>query len=337
MVAVPRDREDARHREVRLCLDSWQTAQGSAINVALNVDNIGLANLQRTGYEPQPSPDRALTAFAQLAVLRLNVDRAMVSLIDTSTQTILAEANREDSHSSEDGVRPPTVLWLGTTTLARQDAVCPACLDGTYTAPSTSTGPDGAVLSQTTQAFIVPDCSLDPRFQNRPYVRDSPFIRFYAGVPIISRNGHKIGAYAVSDGRPRHGFSLQDVQFMQGMAQTIMEHLEWARDRVDRFKGERIVRGLAAFIESSSAPSDPANPDTQSRAGSAASLDHHPKTPQATLHSPRHPLSRQTSTSARVQPDWPLRPQSPSRWTRAGAYMVGSNRRRLHLPTRLQP
>ncbi|KAH7030588.1 uncharacterized protein B0I36DRAFT_362424 [Microdochium trichocladiopsis] len=291
--APPKDRDAARSREVRQCLESWQTAQGSSINVALNVDNIGFANLQRTGYTPQASPDRTLTAFAQLAVLRLGVERAMVSLIDSSTQTILAEATQEDSHSPADDLpHAPATLWLGTTVLARHDAVCEHCLDGSYTPPP-STGPDGMPQkSHTTQAFVVPDCSLDPRFQNRPYVRDSPFIRFYAGVPIISRSGHKIGAYAVSDGRARAGLDLRDVQFMQGMARTIMEHLEWARDRVDRFKGERIVRGLAAFVESSSGPAADAAP---SRPASTASSDRLPRSPPVAINSPRHPLTRQTS------------------------------------------
>lgn len=76
-------------------------------------------------------------------------------------------------------------------------------------------------------------------------------MRFYAGVPIISPKGHKIGSYAVSDEKPRDGLAIEELHFMQSIAQAVMEHLEWARDRVDRFKGERIVRGLASFIEGS--------------------------------------------------------------------------------------
>lgn len=89
-----------------------------------------------------------------------------------------------------------------------------------------------------------------------------PGVRFYAGVPIFSRNGHKIGAYAVSDENPREGLTIDELQFMEGVAKAVMDHLEWARDRVDRFKGERIVRGLAAFIEGSST-GDPDSPATK--------------------------------------------------------------------------
>lgn len=139
---------------------------------------------------------------------------------------------------------------VGTSVLSRPDAVCEHCLINTCTARD----PDGR--THTAPGLVIPDCRLDPRFRTRPYVVSEPGVRFYAGVPIISRNGHKIGAYAVSDEQPREGLTVDELQFMQGVAQAVMEHLEWARDRVDRFKGERIVRGLASFIEGSSARDD---------------------------------------------------------------------------------
>jgi hypothetical protein len=86
--------EAQREREVKRHLHSWEVAQGSSLNVALNVDSIAEADLHGTGYKPRASPDKALTAFAQLAVFKLDVKRAMVSLIDATTQTILAEATR---------------------------------------------------------------------------------------------------------------------------------------------------------------------------------------------------------------------------------------------------
>lgn len=86
--------EPQREREVQRYLQSWQVAQGSAINVALNVDSIARADLHGNGYVPRPSADKALTAFAQLAVLRLNLKRCTVSLLDASTQIILSEATR---------------------------------------------------------------------------------------------------------------------------------------------------------------------------------------------------------------------------------------------------
>ncbi|KLP12353.1 histidine kinase [Fusarium fujikuroi] len=247
-----------REREVQGYFQSWQIAQGSSLKVARSVDSISAPSQINDAHTPQPSSDKALSAFAQLAVFRLNVKRCMVSLIDSSNQYILAEATRnlrlgsleEEPGANTTGDKKDSKiaeynsdLWLGTSILSRPEAVCEHCLHNTCTGRD----PDGKTY--TTSGLIVPDCRLDDRFKSRVYVQSEPGVRFYAGVPIFSRKGYKVGAYAVSDEQPRDGLSIEDVKFMQSVAQAITEHLEWARDRVDRFKGERIVRGLATFIE----------------------------------------------------------------------------------------
>ncbi|KAH7173406.1 uncharacterized protein B0J16DRAFT_311219 [Fusarium flagelliforme] len=267
-----------REREVQSYFQSWQIAQGSSLKVARNVDGISAPSQINDANTPQPSSDKALSAFAQLAVFRLNVKRAMVSLIDTNNQYILAEATRslrlgtlEDEQSTPnnapdnapDNKKTSSLadynseLWLGTSILNRPDAVCEHCLNNTCTGRD----PDGTTY--TASGLIVPDCRLDDRFKSRVYVQSEPGVRFYAGVPIFSRKGYKIGAYAVSDERPRDGLSIEDVKFMQSVAQAVTEHLEWARDRVDRFKGERIVRGLATFIEGCSSDDPTLSRDDQ--------------------------------------------------------------------------
>ncbi|VUC28961.1 unnamed protein product [Clonostachys rosea] len=258
-----------REREVQGYAQSWKAAQGSSLNVALNVDSIELYELRGNGFTPRASRDKALTAFAQLAVFRLGVARGMISLIDQNAQHVLAEATQnlklvdldgQSDHSPSSRGAPnvsakssPSVkshaiahndLWLGASIVSRSEGICEHVLTSTCTAKD----PD-CDQTYTAAGLIIPNCQDDPRFCNRPYVKSEPGIRFYAAVPIVSRNGHKIGVYSVSDEKPRDGLSIDELQFMQGVAQAVMEHLEWARDRVDRFKGERIVRGLAAFIE----------------------------------------------------------------------------------------
>jgi signal transduction histidine kinase/CheY-like chemotaxis protein len=246
-----------REREVQEFLQTWRMAQGSSNCVAASIEGIAApGTLREQGFTPRASSDKALTGFAQLAVLRLDVRNAMISLIDDSHQTILAEATRgmllgsigrkgtgakEESSAVEDN----SELWLGSSTLIRAEAICEHCLSNQCTARDGDGGDD----SYTTAGLIVPDCREDNRFKDWPYVVSERGVRFYAGVPIVSRKGHKLGTYAVSDNKPRHGLTVDELRFMEGVAQAVMEHLEWARDRVDRFKGGRIVRGLAGFIE----------------------------------------------------------------------------------------
>ncbi|KAK7947019.1 uncharacterized protein PG986_011340 [Apiospora aurea] len=280
-------REHQREREVQRYYQGWVSAQGSSLNVALNVDSLAAADLQGIGYKPKGSQDKALAAFAQLAVLRLNVRRAMVSLIDGSNQMILAEATRslfvEDNANND--------LWLGSTILKRQDAICENSLSNTYTAHE----PDDPNSTYTAAGFVVPNLSEDERFQARPYVVSEPGIRFFAGVPILSRHGHKIGTYTVSDENARHGLTMEELRFMQGVAQAVMGHLEWAADRVDRFKGERIVRGLATFIEGASLPQN----ENASTVQEGLASDHPPlRPPQMSIGRARRPLSRNNSGTA---------------------------------------
>ncbi|XP_014561858.1 hypothetical protein COCVIDRAFT_22119 [Bipolaris victoriae FI3] len=233
--------EAIRERDLHRYYRPWLDGQS-----LLDADGSGKP-LTYSGYQPQSSRDRSLTAFAQLATLRLDTRRAMVSLIDSSRQYILAEATRTLSLFKPVAEAPEDEVWLGNAILNKVDAVCYHTFTSTYIAKEDN----GDTFEA--ECMVIPDCRLDPRFAERDYVTSEPGVRFYAGVPIVTKAGNRIGVYAVSDERPRAGITAAEVRFMQDVAAAIMEHLELAKDSMDRNKGERMVRGLTQFIERSSA------------------------------------------------------------------------------------
>ncbi len=53
------------------------------------------------------------------------------------------------------------------------------------------------------QVFEVPDAQQDDRFRDNPFVCGPPHIRFYAGAPLKTSSGHKVGTLCVLDRVPR--------------------------------------------------------------------------------------------------------------------------------------
>jgi GAF domain-containing protein len=52
-------------------------------------------------------------------------------------------------------------------------------------------------------AFVVPDAMHDARFVNNPAVTAEPSVRFYAGYPVETVTGERIGAMCVISHEPR--------------------------------------------------------------------------------------------------------------------------------------
>ncbi len=60
------------------------------------------------------------------------------------------------------------------------------------------------VVADEADIFKVEDASKDERFHDYPNVTGDPNIRFYAGVPLITRKGHRLGALCVVNSVPQN-------------------------------------------------------------------------------------------------------------------------------------
>jgi EAL domain-containing protein (putative c-di-GMP-specific phosphodiesterase class I)/GGDEF domain-containing protein len=137
-------------------------------------------------------PDPALDGIVRLAAALLNMPIALVSLVDENRQWFKSR------------------IGLDICETPRSHSFC------TYA----TLAPGAMVVNDTTQ---------DARFKDNPLVVNTPFIRFYAGVPLRTQSGLNIGTLCVLDSKPRAGLSEQELRSLTDLASLAMARLETLR------------------------------------------------------------------------------------------------------------
>ncbi|MFY7898841.1 MAG: GAF domain-containing sensor histidine kinase [Chitinophagaceae bacterium] len=114
------------------------------------------------------SPDEEFDEIVKLASQICNVPISLISLVETSRQWFKAKVGIEAESTT------------------KEISFC------------------AHAIAQDEEIFEVGDATKDYRFYDNPLVTESPNIRFYAGVPLVSRNGFKLGTLCVINSVPQH-------------------------------------------------------------------------------------------------------------------------------------
>lgn len=83
-----------------------------------------------------------------------------------------------------------------------------------------------AILSES--IMIINDTHHDERFDDNPLVIWAPSIRFYAGVPLLTPDGYRLGTLCVIDRKPRE-LSEYQVKTLEALARQVVMQLELKR------------------------------------------------------------------------------------------------------------
>ena len=134
-------------------------------------------------------PEEAFDRITRLAAAVLGMPISLITLLDETRQWF----------KSRHGLDTP---WTG-----REVAFC------SYT-----------ILD--TKPMVVPDAAADVRFAANPLVTGDTNIRFYAGAPLVTPEGHVLGTLCVIDRSPHPEFSDEQRRLLQDLAELVMTEIE---------------------------------------------------------------------------------------------------------------
>ena len=154
-------------------------------------------------------PEEVYDNITRIAALACNVPIALISLVDRERQWFKSRVGLDAQETP------------------REHAFCAHAIYGD-------------------QVMVVEDASQDARFADNPLVTGAPNIRFYAGAPLITRDGHALGTLCVIGDEPRT-ISAQETRVLEALAQqamTLLEYRRVSRDLSEALSQVKVLSGL---------------------------------------------------------------------------------------------
>jgi signal transduction histidine kinase len=97
------------------------------------------------------------------------------------------------------------------------------------------------------QLLVVPDATDDRRFVDNPLVAGAPHIRFYAGAPLVTGEGHGLGTLCVIDRVPRE-LTPEQLASLEALGRQLMSQLELRRALASLTEAERAKKAFVANV-----------------------------------------------------------------------------------------
>ncbi|KFY88457.1 hypothetical protein V500_06345 [Pseudogymnoascus sp. VKM F-4518 (FW-2643)] len=179
--------------------------------------------------------DGALGAYAELILWRLRGTRAMVSLIDNTTEYFVAGVSRSDNSSNEITISND---WFGCNTIETPGGLCENVM-----------AMDGSKAGY--PCFEVSDLHTHPRYEHQPVVNGViASYKYYAGTPITTAHGVNIGSLFMFDDESRpNGLTVRERKCLFETAENVMKHLQSKREAAERRRVALMSTGVAKFLE----------------------------------------------------------------------------------------
>ncbi len=74
------------------------------------------------------------------------------------------------------------------------------------------------------EVFVVPDALKNGSFASNPYVTGEPRIRFYAGAPLATEHGIRLGSLCIIDMEPRD-MAQHETAILAGLSRLVIDEL----------------------------------------------------------------------------------------------------------------